>query len=102
MTAVTDMKQAIELIVGHTITAATLTRIGAAGYRQDPHSVVATGLVAVVDPGNPTNEERAEVMRANIKIHWQGILGQDSDINSDDAAEATKTANRIAAVADMT
>ena len=101
MTAVTDMKQVMELVLERTMTASALTRIGIAAYARDPHSVVATGVVPVVDEANPTNEEMAEVIRHNIKINWQQILGNDADIASDETASASREANRATAVADM-
>lgn len=56
MTAVTDATTVIEKLIGRTPTGAELTRVADAFVAADPHSLAAFAI-----PGNPTNEEKAQL-----------------------------------------
>ncbi len=100
MTAITDAKLIIETALGHTVSAALLIRIADAYAEADPHSLVRNGDVVVVDPENLTNEEKAQIYIGTLVANGRAVVGNVSDINSDDDAEAARVANRTTAEAD--
>jgi hypothetical protein len=98
MTAVTDAKLIIETALGHTLTGDALTRIADAYTQADPHNL---SITLFADPENPTNEEKAQLYIDTLITNGKQVVGIVSDLNSDEAAAATKAANRATAEADF-
>ena len=96
MTAVTDATTVIETLLGRTLTAEQLIRIGDAFAVVDIY-----GLATFADPENPTNEEKAQLF-LDTNLKWgQQVVEQANRIIETDAVQSTIDTNVATAVADF-
>jgi len=101
MTAITNARSIIEVLVGHNITNDALIRIADAYVIEDPYNFVGNGDIVFIDPENPTSEEKARLFLMTLKKSGQIIVQRVAGKKSDESSAITKAAAVAAAIADF-